>query len=36
MKLAFVDVQKYVADPRFMKVTVEQLLSKHMQKTELN
>ncbi len=28
MKLAFVDVQKYVADPRFMKVTVEQLLSK--------
>lgn len=28
MKLAFVDVQKYVADPRFMKVTVDQLLSK--------
>lgn len=28
MKLAFVDVQKYVADPKFMKVSVEQLLSK--------
>ena len=28
MKLAFVDVQKYVADPKHMKVTVDQLLSK--------
>ena len=28
MKLAFIDVQKYVGDPRYMKVTVEQLLSK--------
>jgi gamma-glutamyltranspeptidase/glutathione hydrolase len=28
MKLAFVDVQKYVTDPRYMKVTVEQLLSR--------
>ena len=27
MKLAFVDGQKYVADPRMMSVTVEQLLS---------
>ncbi len=28
MKLAFVDGQRYVTDPRFMKVTSEQLLSK--------
>lgn len=28
MKLAFVDAQKYVADPRYMKVSIEQLLSK--------
>ena len=27
MKLAFADGQRYVADPRFMKVSVEQLLS---------
>lgn len=27
MKLAFVDGKRYVADPRFMKVTVEQMLS---------
>ncbi|CCQ93434.1 Gamma-glutamyltransferase [[Clostridium] ultunense Esp] len=27
LKLAFVDVQKYVADPRAMKVTVDELLS---------
>ncbi len=27
MKLAFVDAQKYVTDPRYMTVTVEQLLS---------
>lgn len=28
MKLAFVDAQKYVADPKHMKVTIDQLLSK--------
>ena len=28
MKLAFIDGQRYIADPRFMKITVEQLLSK--------
>ena len=28
MKLAFVDGQRYVTDPRFMKVTAEQMLSK--------
>ncbi|MGL4392171.1 MAG: gamma-glutamyltransferase [Fusobacteriaceae bacterium] len=28
MKLAFVDTQKYVADPKYMSVSVEELLSK--------
>lgn len=29
MKLAFADGQKYVADPKYMKLTVEQMLSKN-------
>lgn len=36
MKLAFVDTQKYVADPKHMKVTIEELLSKDYAKKRAN